>query len=178
MSAGTSKVEKASDKRDETLSINETTHPWSPKARLEDLYHQRPTLNNKNIVNLLQGGSFTTGGTVRVTVDLISVHAQTEFSIAPSIQPTIRAEPCTEDIFQLKKVGNIVTAAALTRNENGGSLSRDCSGGSSAGGNGSCMQNHDFEGNPWTLESDLHSSFLRFSLVFDNISKIPRNHLR
>jgi len=30
----------------------------------------------------------------------------------------------------------------------------------------------------WSLEADLHSSFLRFSLTMDDVGKIPRNHLR
>ena len=30
----------------------------------------------------------------------------------------------------------------------------------------------------WTLESDLHSVSVRFSLLFNDINKIPRNHLR
>ncbi len=30
----------------------------------------------------------------------------------------------------------------------------------------------------WSLEADLHSSFLRCSLAFLDINKIPRNHLR
>ena len=36
----------------------------------------------------------------------------------------------------------------------------------------------DAEGARWSLEADLHSSFLRVSLVFADIHKIPRNHLK
>ena len=36
----------------------------------------------------------------------------------------------------------------------------------------------DAENRNWTLESDLHSVSLRFSLSFEDVSKIPRNHLR
>ena len=36
----------------------------------------------------------------------------------------------------------------------------------------------DADGANWSLEADLHSSFLRVSLVFADIHKIPRNHLK
>ena len=36
----------------------------------------------------------------------------------------------------------------------------------------------DQDGANWALESDTHSSFIRFSLVYLDINKIPRNHLR
>ena len=36
----------------------------------------------------------------------------------------------------------------------------------------------DSDNRRWTLESDLHSVSLRFSLLFKDINKIPRNHLR
>ena len=36
----------------------------------------------------------------------------------------------------------------------------------------------DSENRDWILESDLHSVSLRFSLLFKDINKVPRNHLR
>lgn len=36
----------------------------------------------------------------------------------------------------------------------------------------------DAGGGKWAIEADLHSSFLRCSLVYMDIYKIPRNHLR
>ncbi len=55
---------------------------------------------------------------------------------------------------------------------------RSGSGPSSVAANTCTVTGADAGGAKWALEADLHSSFLRASLVYLDIYKIPRNHLR
>ena len=48
----------------------------------------------------------------------------------------------------------------------------------SAAANTVTASDADVDGTKWDLEVDLHSSFLRVSLVCADIHRIPRNHLR
>ena len=59
-------------------------------------------------------------------------------------------------------------------------LSRQNSTATTNGGGGATttVLGVDQDGANWALESDTHSSFLRFSFVYLDINKIPRNHLR
>ena len=47
-----------------------------------------------------------------------------------------------------------------------------------SGGSGGPIPATDAENLNWLVDSDLHSSFVRVKLVLQDITKIPRNHLR
>lgn len=47
-----------------------------------------------------------------------------------------------------------------------------------SGGSGGPIHATDAENLNWVVDSDLHSSFVRVKLVLQDISRIPRNHLR
>ena len=91
---------------------------------------------------------------VKVRIDLQAGHAMTEFFTVP-IPPNDDAEDDDRgtDIF--------------------GRMNSSSSGSTSAPVHGV-----DADVANWVMEADCHSSFLRFSLVFADAAKIPRNHLR
>ena len=47
-----------------------------------------------------------------------------------------------------------------------------------SGGSGGAIAATDADNLNWSLDSDLHSSFVRVKLVLQDIARIPRNHLR
>jgi hypothetical protein len=47
-----------------------------------------------------------------------------------------------------------------------------------SGGSGGAIPATDADNLNWSLDSDLHSSFVRVKLVLQDITRIPRNHLR
>eukprot|EP00095_Tigriopus_kingsejongensis_P006112 maker-scaffold872_size86337-snap-gene-0.17 protein:Tk06112 transcript:maker-scaffold872_size86337-snap-gene-0.17-mRNA-1 annotation:"PREDICTED: uncharacterized protein LOC103573133" len=92
------------------------------------------------------------GGLVRIRVDLHSAHAMTEYFMQAA--PTAAGD-----------------AAAVNVDSLVGALSRENS-------NAPAVMGTDSDAANWALESDTHSSFMRFSLLFLDINKIPCNHLR
>ena len=90
------------------------------------------------------------GGLVRVRVDLFSAAPMTEFITTP-------AEPNAG----LDGDGQVMDGNRSNQSDSGG-----------------VVVGMDADVCNWAIEPDLHSSFVRFSLLFMDINKIPRNHLR
>lgn len=118
-------------------------------------------------------GSVNGGGYVKIRVDLYSAFALTEFHLHPikeehpvaseSNQNNIEDDPFALRMDRIssnkKKLLTREKSISLMINNNG------------VGG-------IDSDNNNWQVECDLHSSFLRCSMYFQDVSKIPRNHLR
>lgn len=183
---GSGEGAKESNKLEDFVWMNESTHPWSPRARLGELCDEKENVgDNNNITSLLKGGLSTSPkGHLQVEIELLSIHAQTEFNVCPynNHQKDVTLNE-DDDIFALndaRKIGGLANIALNKKQLDSGGIknnSRNGSG-SSTGSEGTFMQSFDFEGGSWTLQSDLRSSFLRFSFVYDSISRIPRNHLK
>ena len=197
---------KISEATEETLGLGDSTHPWIPKARLRELGSKGVNSHSTTNINSNSKRSFKhlaeeLGYTVPIRIDLISSPSQTEFNISPGIlsansmeseiknfdekpnqasisgaTPVMLAVSCTEK-WKGKggKAKNAGSHGSETNFRNKNIAGR--SGGVGASGSLS-SRGKDCDSRNWTLEADLHSVFLRFSLIFENINKIPRNHLR
>ncbi|TRY60992.1 hypothetical protein TCAL_08404 [Tigriopus californicus] len=93
------------------------------------------------------------GGMVRIRIDLHSAHAMSEYVMSTSASSSTNGD-------SFGQIDSLVNA-----------LSRENSGNIAVVGTDADAAN-------WALETDTHSSFMRFSLLFLDINKIPRNHLR
>ena len=197
---------KISEATEETLRLGDSTHPWIPKARLRELGSKGVGSNNTTNIHTKSKRSFKhlaeeLGYSIPIRIDLISSPSQTEFNISPGIfaansveggikqfeektnqasisgaTPVMLAVSCTEKWKgkggKAKNVGGHCSETNFLNKKIAG-----CSGGVGAPGSLS-SRGKDCDSRNWTLEADLHSVFLRFSLIFENINKIPRNHLR
>lgn len=94
------------------------------------------------------------GGMVRIRIDLHSAHAMSEYVMSTSPSSAANGDNVGGQIDSLVN--------ALSR-ENSGNIA---------------VVGTDADAANWALETDTHSSFMRFSLLFLDINKIPRNHLR
>jgi hypothetical protein len=142
---------------------------------------------------------------VPIRIELIAAFSQTEFNLCPTISSEILVDNSnkvadSEDKFINKNVGRapvMRTVSASAKWKGGikhlkssktrsGSTELDLLTASalasqqhSVGATGSVsVKGKDLEDRNWKLESDLHSVSLRFSLFFQDINRIPRNHLR
>ena len=105
---------------------------------------------------------------IRLRLELHAGHALTEFITAPN-PPSSTAGDSNGLIEE-------IAAASGSTDGSNGRLPRANSLG--AGSNPPPVRGVDPDLCNWSLEADVHSSFLRFSLVFDDVNKILRNHLR
>ena len=190
------------------MGLGNSTHPWIPKARLRELgtkgiSSNSTTNNNSNSKRSFKHLAEELGYSIPIRIDLISSPSQTEFNICPGIytansveggikqfdekanqasiggaMPVMLAVSCTEKWKVNAKGGkakNVGSDCSETNFPNKNIAG--CSGAVCASGYVSSTAK-DGENRNWTLEADLHSVFLRFSLIFESINKIPRNHLR
>ena len=126
---------------------------------------------------------------VPIRIDLISAYPQTEFHLCPvskSIANSLNSNN------SLSSGTNTVSASAKwkggVRNMKAGSAKLDFQlasaltiqeKGNTVGTAGTVsVKSTDSEGRDWILQPDLHSPSLRFSLLFQDVNKIPSNHLR
>ena len=135
---------------------------------------------------------------VPIRVDLISAFSQTEFNLCPTIKSGAFQDN-SEDPFLMNSGSQPIpqkTSASMkwkggvkhlkTNKVRSGSTDLDFRTAStltaqqySVGATGMVsVTEKDSDDRGWTLESDLHSVSLRFSLLFKDVNKIPRNHLR
>ena len=112
--------------------------------------------------------SSSRGGYVKLKVELISSVALTEFQLFPSIKSTENTAPPPT----FNRPLTIEHGIDLKRKQ----LARDKS--ITLMSNNNPINGEDIENGLWQMECDLNSSFLRFSMVYQDVTKIPRNHLR
>ena len=196
---GLDEKRKTSEARDETICLGDSTQTWSPKARLKEVYSRHITPNSNAIQNYITKPSLllksspeeTSSCCVPIRVDLISAFSQTEFNICPTINSS--GISTTEENMSPIKHNRSATMKwkggvkhLKTNKIRSGSTDLDFRTAStltsqqhSVGATGTVsVTKKDSDDRNWTLESDLHSVSVRFSLLFKDINKIPRNHLR
>ena len=154
---------------------------------------------------LLKSSSEEASCCVPIRIELIAAFSQTEFNLCPTISSEMLLENSSkvaesEDKFINKNIGRspvMRTVSASSKWKGGVKHMKSCkirSGSAdldlltastltsqqhSVGATGSVsVTGKDLEDRNWKLESDLHSVSLRFSLFFQDINRIPRNHLR
>lgn len=191
------------------MRLEDSTQPWTPNARLKELYSKQKivcnTTSHNHITNpLFKHSPGEVGWCVPIRIDLISALSQTEFNICSNMTAVSLLENPNRKIDQEgnsinRHIGSMPVMLAVSASEKwkGGikniKTSKISDSGEmdfrtasaltskhySIGATGSAaVTGKDSENRNWTLESDLHSVSLRFSLFFQDISKIPSNHLR
>ena len=113
---------------------------------------------------------------MRIRIDLYSAAPMTEFfmRVAPALSSEKGgASAPGEDANNDPETDALVEALAK-----GGSLKLEGAGKSGEQEDGTAVMATDADGANWVLETDTHSNYLRFSLIFLDIAKIPTNHLR
>ena len=151
-SAGVGENRRCSQRRDEMVGTNESTQPWSPKgARLQDFYIRQ----------------IRDGGLLRVRLDLESARPMTDFVMCPS-PPSPTSDNNTAGGGGGEGTTGLINKKVL--NKENSLMGPAATPGTVLG--------LDPDGANWAMEADLHSGFLRFSLFYLDITKIPRNHLR
>ena len=141
------------------LNYQEVAQSWNPSSPLEDLFVRK----------------LRDGGMVRVRIDLLEGHAMTEFYTIPcppghqqlQQQRQLQQKDMDPSVEDLCPAPVPVIKSLSGRSSSSGSSSSSAP-----------VHGVDSEVCNWALEADMHSSFLRFSLVFMDVTKIPRNHLR
>ena len=188
------------------MCLGDSTQPWTPKARLHDLYSPKKTTYSTKPHNdvtkpLCKQSIEEVGWCVPIRINLISALSQTEFNICPNISAKESLNKTFDDTENSinKDIGSVPVMLAVSASEKwkGGikqfqtskirsdigemafaTASALKSKQSNIGGTGSTSVTRiDSENRHWTLDLDLHSASLRFLLSFQDISKIPRNHL-
>lgn len=154
-----------SEVREEILAVGDSSQAFAPRVRLSDLYSKR--LSSGSILSSGKGGGY-----VKIRVDLFSAFGLTEFHLHPNEHnkepeqlqnQNIEDDPLTlrMDLISNKKKllcrEKSITALLINNNGVGGI---------------------DSDNNSWQVECDLHSNFLRCSMYYQDVNKIPRNHLR
>ena len=154
---------------------------------------------------LLKPSSDEASCCVPIQIELIEAYSQTEFNLCPMISSESLLENSnkvadSENKCFNKNIGHApamrtVSASAKWRGGVKHMKSSKIRSGSAeldflaataltsqqhtVGATGSVsVTGKDLEDRTWKLESDLHSVSLRFSIFFQDINKIPRNHLR
>ena len=216
VSVGVGEKAKMSEELKETVEKpGDSTHPWTPKARLQELYYKQIAVTVQPKENTIFKMSFKKlsieriGCSVPIRVDLISASAVTEYIICPNIETRMtaklkddNAEDETNDIpSDIGRFVPVMLAASYSEKWKGetrraGSRNKHASSNenvvdcfatpptSPSNGQGpdviklKSSTKTDFEDRSWTLQPDLHSAFLRFTITFDDICRIPENHLR
>jgi hypothetical protein len=123
------------------------------------------------IGGLLGSAGGNEGGYVRIRVDLLSAHALTEFHLHPNGKSEDQQHQ-----LPITKSENDPLSLDVTPNPNKKPLLREKS--VSLMINNNRVGGSDADNGNWSVEGDLHSSFLRSSIFYQDINKIPRNHLR
>ena len=120
------------------------------------------------------------GGYVKIRVDFISAQALTEFCLRPNgdVNKDSEAFPDENDIssqantpeapFSFKSVTSELNKKRPLNREKSITLMINNNG----------VNGNDPDNGNWQVDCDLNSSFLRCSMVFQDVYKIPRNHLR
>ena len=113
--------------------------------------------------------SSSRGGYVKLKVELISTYALTEFHLHPSLPdqsvapPLLTNQPMNiEDLTQRQK-----RKQQLCREKSIVLMS-----------NNNPIIGEDIENGLWQMECDLNSNFFRCAMMYQDVMKIPRNHLR
>ena len=109
--------------------------------------------------------SASRGGYVKLKVELISTHALTEFHLHPdqSVAPPLTKQPPMniEDLTRQKRKQQLCREKSIVLMSNNNPIIGE-----------------DIENGLWQMECDLNSNFFRCAMMYQDVMKIPRNHLR
>ena len=156
------------------------TTPNSPSSAITN-YIPKPLLRTLSQENFCR---------IPIRIDLISAYPQTEFHLCP-VSKSI-ANSLNSNSSLSAGTNNTVSASAKwkggMKNMKASSAKLDFQLASAlkiqekglTGGTAGTVsvKSTDSEGRNWMLQPDLHSPSLRFSLLFQDVNKIPGNHLR